>query len=77
MFFKHYYQLYAKYIPPNIEFKGDEIKQAVQKLSDILEVGELRIKVEKQFQKETEEIATISLSSVRRMPSECQRARRH
>ena len=42
-------------LPVNIEFKGDEIKKAVQKLSDILELVELRIKVEKKFQEETEE----------------------
>ena len=43
------------YLPANILFKGDKIKKAVEKLSDIFGRVEYKIKVEKKFQKETEE----------------------
>jgi hypothetical protein len=42
-------------LPENILFKGDKIKKAVEKLSDIFGSVEHKIKVEKKFQKETEE----------------------
>ena len=42
-------------LPANILFKGDKIKKAIEKLSDIFGSVEHKIKVEKNFQKETEE----------------------
>ena len=42
-------------LPANILFKGDKIMKAVEKLSDIFGSVEHKIKVEKKFQKETEE----------------------